>query len=352
MSENVFETIRSLAAYINFFSAYFLAKVLTEREIISSVRLNRFIFFFLITLGLLQIFNLIPWVNFFLEFLVPRASSGALIEENRGVTLISSEPARAGVELIFIYFLFSLTIKKNFKVFFDLAMGFFLLLVVQSAMAFALYLIYISLSYIKTSILIYFISGSLIFLIQSYEGGGRSLDLVRELTNVNSEDAALIIFNTGGHRIFSIWSSFNFGLVNLFGGGVGAWQDTSIQAINLTGYDISQLRYFQVHGGGGPVAIRSSGIVSNMMLDLGIFYSILFFGSLLLYIKNTIKYLKLFWVAFPVVITFLFKILAVGSVGTPVEIFCFILYIRYLQAPFILKSITNLSNANKTVTDT
>ena len=114
MSENVFETIRSLAAYINFFSAYFLAKVLTEREIISSVRLNRFIFLSLITLGLLQIFNLIPWVNSFLEFLVPRASSGALIEENRGVTLISSEPARAGVELIFISPIFKTPKSKKF----------------------------------------------------------------------------------------------------------------------------------------------------------------------------------------------------------------------------------------------
>jgi len=352
ISGNVFETIRSLGAYINFFSAYFLAKALTETEIISSVRLNRFMFYFLIILGLLQIFNLIPWASSFLEFLVPRASSGALIEENRGVTLISTEPARAGVELIFIYFLFNLTIKKNYKVFLDLAMGFFLLLVVQSAMAVALYLIYISLSYIKTSILIYIISGYLMVFLQSFEGGGRSLDLIRELINTDLRDAAFIFLNTGGHRVFSIWSSYNYGLVNFFGGGVGAWQDTSIQAINLTGYDISQLRYFQLHGGGGPVAIRSSGVVSNMMLDLGIFYSILFLGSLLLYIKKTVQYLKSFWVVFPVAVTFLAKILAVGSVGTPVEIFCFILFIRYFQVSHGVSSITDLTKVNKTVSYT
>ena len=68
VSGDIFETIRSLAAYINFFSAYFLAKVLTETEIISSVRLNRLIFLFLIALGMLQIFNLIPWLSSFLEF--------------------------------------------------------------------------------------------------------------------------------------------------------------------------------------------------------------------------------------------------------------------------------------------
>lgn len=351
VSGDIFETIRSLAAYINFFSAYFLAKVLTETEIISSVRLNRLIFLFLIALGMLQIFNLIPWLSSFLEFLVPRASSGALIEENRGVTLISTEPARAGVELIFIYFLFTLTIKRNFKVFLDLAMGFFLLLVIQSAMAFVLYLIYISLSYIKTSILIYIISGYLIVLIQSYEGGGRSLDLIRELTKVNFDEAAFILLNTGGHRVFSIWSSYNFGLFNVFGGGVGAWQNTSIQAINLTGYDISQLRYFQIYGGGGPVAIRSSGIVSNMMLDLGIFYSSIFLGSIVFYIKKTIKNLRPFWTVFPVVITFLVKILAVGSVGTPVEIFCFILYIRYIQVSHGARGMTNSTKENKIIAE-
>ena len=331
VGQEYFEVFRSLGGYLIFFAAIFIARSMDIKSLNDTVRLNTIVFWFLLMLGSLQFFNLIPFLNSTLEFLVPRASSGALSDMGRGVTLLSTEPARAGIELIFIYFLYRLTLSNIKKKVFDVFILLFLVIVVQSAMAMLLYFLFLIFTYFRVALLVFIFSGAVTTLLVGSEGGGRSVELLRDLASSDIQSGLFLLFNTGGHRVFSLWSSYNYGLSNLFGGGVGAWKYSSIEAINLTGYDISMLRYFQVHGAGGAIPIRSSGIVSNMVLDLGYLFVSLFLWYLISLIKRVYKNTKQFSSAVPIILTFMIKILAIGSVGTPVEVFCFIVFIRYFE---------------------
>lgn len=334
VSQEYFEYFRSLGGYFNFFAAIFVAKSMNVKSLKDTVRLNTIVFWFLLVLGSLQFFDVIPFLNSTLQFLVPRASSGALLEMGRGVTLLSSEPARAGVELIFIYFLYRLTISNIKQKLFDILMLLFLVFVVQSAMAMLLYFVFLAFNYFRIALLFVFFSGAVTTQLMESDGGGRSVELLRDLLSGDIQSGLFLLFNTGGHRMFSLWSSYNYGLSNLFGGGVGAWEYSSIEAIKLTGYDISNLRYFQVHGGGGAVPIRSSGIVSNMVLDLGYLFVGLFLWYVLSPLKRVYKKTSQFSAAVPIIAVFLIKILAVGSIGTPVEVFCFIIFVRCYELKY------------------
>ena len=67
---------------------------------------------------------------------------------NRGVTLLSNEPARAGIDLIFIYIVIrTVFIKSSRKTVFDLLLFMYLAIFIQSFMAISLYLAYIILIY-------------------------------------------------------------------------------------------------------------------------------------------------------------------------------------------------------------
>ena len=129
-----------------------------------------------------------------------------------------------------------------------------------------------------------------------------------------------------GHRLITIFSSYNYAIYNPFGGGLGNWFNLSIEAINLTGIDISKYRYFQVYGSGGIIGTRSSGFISNLILETG------FIGLLVISIylyNNFKKYWKISKDVKIMIIIFLINIFFISSVGHPVSWIIVILYLRF-----------------------
>lgn len=141
------DSLRSIASYMNSLYAFAFILSISQLETIKFIKLIRIIFIILLILGLLQHFNLVNFLDDILKFLIPRGSSGALIEANRGVRLLSSEPARAGNELIFFYMLFRYVyIKPKFRLLFDILFTIYLLIIIQSFMVIAFMLLFLLLN--------------------------------------------------------------------------------------------------------------------------------------------------------------------------------------------------------------
>ena len=79
----------------------------------------------------------------FIKFLIPRGSSSALVEANRGVRLLSSEPARAGNEMLFIYILLRKVYINRFKFITDILFLLFIGIILQSFIILALTICFI-----------------------------------------------------------------------------------------------------------------------------------------------------------------------------------------------------------------
>lgn len=333
----ILESIRSLSAYLNVLLSFALIFSLPSLWIIKLAKLVKFLFLFLFLLGLLQFSGLVGILDPIFKFLVPRATSTSLIEINRGVTLLASEPARAGNEMTFIYILIRyIFVSKKIRPLIDLIIGIYLLIVIQSGMAIMMYFLFIVLVY-RIKLLFFIIVGSVALSFINLDFiGGRSIDLFRQLSILtNLREIISYLIGASGHRLISIYASYVFGLSNLLGGGIGNWTISSIEALNMTGYDLSTIPYFLVKGNGNAVSVRASGFFSNLILDVG------FLGSalVLFYILKSIrKYWAFSKEAKIIIITFLFKIFFVGSIGHPIAWITTTLCLRLLYLKHHLNS--------------
>jgi len=173
------------------------------------------------------------------------------------------------------------------------------------------------------------IIGSLIIIYTGFTFiGGRTVDLILDLIEIgNWTDILFFITNTSGHRLITIYSSFLYGINFPFGSGLGNWYAASVDAINMTGVDVSKFSYFQIYGDGYVIGTRSSGFLTNVILETGLF-GFLFIS---IYILKSIK--KYFYNSKEskiIIFMFLFKILFIGSVGHPVAWIVTVLLLRYI----------------------
>lgn len=313
------DSIRSLGAYLNPIAAFAVFIAMSRQWVDRSILLSRYILVFLLALGMLQFSGLIVQLETLLSFLVPRASGGLLEEMGaRGVTLLSSEPSRAGVELVLLYVLFRLTTKPDPRLLFaDLAMIGYLVFVIRAAQPMAFGVFAIGLLIIKRpsqSILLLLALLALPFISVDY-GSSRALSLIdRLLAEGDLSNMLLFAVNESGHRLLTIYAFFSYGFTHPFGGGVGMWPVSSIDAINQSGFNVDLLRYFIVHGEGWVIAVRGSGFISNLMLDVGILGTILFFYWIFAMTKD---YRLRDRNSFIIMTILLVKICFIGSVGEP-----------------------------------
>lgn len=333
-----FEVIRSLASYLNSLIAFAFALSITYEKNLKFIKLSKIIFFILIILGFLQFFNLIEFLDPFIKFLVPRGSSTTLFEINRGVTLLSSEPARAGILLTCLYFLMRYVyINKKYRLLFDISMTLYLLLIIQSSMSLLFMLTFLFINYRLK--FIFFISAILFILITfslSFSGG-RVIELFSDILKTNNlSDIFFIIVNNSGHRLISIYSSYYYSIINPLGGGIGNWMISSVESLSNTGFDLYQFNYFKEESlmmkgftnfDPNSVPIRSSGFFSNLALDSGIV-------GIFIVFKYVWDSLKKFWhisrESKNLILIFFFKILFIGSVGHPVAWLIIVFILRFL----------------------
>ena len=332
------DALRSFLAYFNVIAVFVAVLNLPPAWIERTIRIARIILIFLVVLGLLQRFGLLGQFGALLSALVPRASGSSLVEMgNRGVTLLSSEPSRAGTELVLLYILYRLTRSPGmgFRPL-DFALLAFLLLVVKAAqpLVFGVFAIGILVvqrpAHVVLLLVLFALVGISLPFISLDLGPSRALGQFEKVTAEDTLSAAVyLLANESGHRLLTVYAFFKFGLFHPFGAGVGAWQIASVQALNETGIDITQFRYFIIRGDGDVISVRGSGVLSNMMLDIGIFGVLAF----LTWIFGLTRRLRIQGRTGNVLMVILLvKISFIGSVGEPLPWVVTALLFRHFAA--------------------
>lgn len=320
------DTVRSFFAYSNALVSFALVSSLSLKHILRLIKLIFWLFLFLVTLGLLQHFSLINFLDPIIKFFVPRGGAQPLFASNRGIRLLAIEPARAGNELFFLYLVVRTIFIKKFRFLTDLLMVLYLALFVKSSMALMFLLLSLLILY---NVKLFFVLPFMFIgfhLIDFESFGGRAIDLFVLLSKLNSySDILFILMKTSGNRITSIFSSYLYGLYTPFGGGMGNWLESSRISLKMTGIDLSQLNYFKQNG--LNAGSRSSGFFSNLILETGITGLFVVFTYVMLTLR---KYWSISTESKCIILIFFIKIFFVGAVGHPVAWICTLIILRYL----------------------
>lgn len=315
--------IRSLASYINAMSAFFVTCIYIKYNGIKKFEnLTMVIFKVLLLTAFLQSLNLITFLEPVFDILKSRGGVN-MGEGVRGVAIFSTEPSRAAYEMIILYAILRLCYNdrdKNIVFSFDVLFFIFLLFVIKSMTGLALYIIYMSLSYFKLRLFIkitlvacfafftMYIFKDVIF--QYFqESNNRTLLLLYSLFSNENITSALI--KSSGFRIISILSSYYYIFNSIFGEGVGAWQTSSVLALDNFGAQNYQIPYFYYSCGEFICPVRPTSFLANVALDfgfLGFLFVVLIICYLFLSINNKYKSLYLYIV---------FLLLFSSTVGHP-----------------------------------
>lgn len=336
------DILRSLAAYMNFLLLAQALLMLSTEKAIYIISLSRKIFWFLIILGLIQNIGS-ESLGYIIQALIPRGDGSALVEINRGVTLLSTEPARAGIELTLIYLIHRVGQEHSLKnTLVDIFLLFYLAAIIKSFSVVVFALSAFAVLHVKFRLHFLSILGTVLlgfigiyFIVNVMpQIGGRAGDIIIFLQETEAiNEGIFYIANESGNRIIGLYSFYKFGIFHPLGYGVGSWPYASIQAIHESGLDYRDFRFFDVVGNGQIIPFRGAGVISNLMLDIGLLGILLltyFFRKLMLFYASFNEFsVKAFYI-------FLIKIAFFGSPGNPI-VFIF----------FILVFLKNPSNSSK-----
>ena len=326
------EVFRSLLAYLNPLLVFVAILRVSQEEIWLLNRMIINLVYAFCVLGLLQHFGLLSIFESIFSFFVPRSSGEAM--GFRGVTLLSTEPARAGVEFSFLYFY-----VRRFKInprrhaLFDFIALAFSLVIFKSATVFFLLGSYLFIAHFRRAVIIFPFILIIISIALNYFDN-RVVLLINNIISMPIEDSSWLVMNTSGNRVISIYAAVVFSMENLFGGGIGFWKFTSLKALELTNVDYMQLTYFKraMRDYGTISGFRCSGYLTNLLMDMGFGGVIAVLVYLLSEIKKTVgsmKHLIKDEMAFFMI--FLVNISIVGSVGAPVPWVVAAIYFRALM---------------------
>jgi hypothetical protein len=262
------QSARSLAAYLNGLMLFAWLMRAPGAEIAQITRLIGPVFMGLLALGLLQISGALAVLEPLFTALVPRASATALVEMGRGVTLVSSEPSRAGFEMVLLYGALRL-MRPRMGWVHDLAFLLFLVLCIQAISTLVLAGLFLAVLWGWRALLalpLLALLWGLIALDQS-----RIQSLIDDLILAqNLSDRFDLILQRSGFRITSLWGAGLYGLSHPFGGGVGNWPISMLEALGQTGLDPATLPYFASRFEGEFAPVRPTSVAGNLLLDLGV----------------------------------------------------------------------------------
>ena len=321
-----FEFFRSVGAYLNVILIFFVLLHISQDKIKILLNLSKLIFIGLTILGLLQAYGMSESIGSIFQFFVPRSSEG-MLGGSRGITLLSTEPARGGIEYLFLYLLYRFVFLER-KYFFvaDCLIGLAVIFIFKSAVVLLFFLVTLMILYKSKIIFItlfIFVLSPIILTIDS-----RSIILINQLLASDIDNALYLFMNTSGNRVFSIWAVTLFSFQYPIGLGVGNWMESSVIAAELTNYDLSKLNYFRINGGGEASPFRATGFLMNVAMDFGLVGFVGFIGTI---INRLIPFWKNGHESRSVILLFLLKISFIGSVGTPVEWVIVVILLRYFE---------------------
>lgn len=321
------ETIRAALAYINPLLVFMVLAKTSEREIQRLVKILKYALITLLTLGILQFSGLIQFADPIFKALIPRGSA-EVFGGARGISLLSTEPSRAAFEVIFLYAswrtLSELSAAK--LIILDILFTIFIIGMLKSTTGLTVLLVYLIFIH-RSKIIILFLLLAPIFVYLFAET--RAINVALELLSKTSPfEAYEFLIDASGFRLVSILSAYYYGLTNFFGGGIGAWPVTSVEAMLSAGFSPGEINYFIFHADSEFSSIRPTSYLANVALDMGLLGTLCMIFLLIPYIKCT-------WTdnisIRPLLLLFLFSLFFIGAVGNPVPWVALMLATRYTQ---------------------
>lgn len=289
--------------------AYFHIMKISEREDLRYVA--GYLLFFLIALSLFQYLGIFSTLlDSIIKFLVPRGEGG-VIGHGRGVTLLDSEPSRAGMNVIFLSAVGRSLLKSAlWRLAFDILVCIVVLFLVKSAIAAAYLLVYVLCYRFKFSIFVLsiFVTANMTVL----SADSRALDVLHRLLSVDRSNFISTLIALSGHRGITLLASWE-NVFNFVPMGLGSWSQQIMFLYQLTGIEASEIPFFMHNYDGVFAPAKPSSYAAFMILELG-FYGFVSIILLLLLVLRKSWHHDL-W---PVATLFLFHLFVVGGVGNPV----------------------------------
>lgn len=318
--------VRSTLAYLNALLAFYVVINLAPDRLVSLRHCLMAVFFGLIFLGFLQVTGVASKLGFnvLLDLLMRRGAEG-VVGSGRGVSLLSSEPSRAGYELIFMYAALRAT-SKNWAshkwLWGDLFLTLFLTLVIRSATGLAFWLVYLVGVYRLLVVLPGIIVGLVGFAwVSQIESRALSL-LVQVFSQSSIVEIGQLLLNASGFRGISVVGAYSYGALNPLGAGVGFWHFSSVEAMKLTGIAPNAVAYFVTHHGGVYTPVRPTSYAASLFMDIG-YAAIPFLTAVLMKMNRAAKTRA----AKALVLLFAFYLFVLSAVGNPVPWVCLALLV-------------------------
>tara|TARA_B110000908_G_C10243949_1_gene447711 strand:+ start:499 stop:1761 length:1263 start_codon:yes stop_codon:yes gene_type:complete len=324
-----FEVIRSFAAYLNVILVSSFIVHCNDKTLIKIIGILKVVLIVLLSVGILQVTNALSFAEPVFEFLIRRGSVSSLDGSERGIRLLSSEPSRAAMELIFIYgALRVIGLFDKFSIIADLVIISFLLFFIKSITGLIFMGLFFSVIYPKLIVLSLFLIPSFIYLVPAEFINSRALSLlINVAANSSLDNFFELSLKLSGFRFPSVISSYLFGLEYPFGGGIGQWMYSSVQALNGLGIEAGEIDYFRTEFNSTYVPVRPTSFLASISLDMGLF------GCLITsyWIAVGLFKKRLHHKVLPVFMIFIVYLLLIGEIGNPVPWVCMLASLEFLN---------------------
>ena len=320
----------TLFSYLNPILIFILIISIKKPQIEKVMLALKSILFFLLFFGILQTLNLTNFLEGIYSFLIPRGNYKALSDFGRGVALMSTEPSRAALEVVFLALIFRKTILKK-QLYFDILIIIYVNFIIQGGYAFLYSSIYFLFSLPRKSrkFILPLFSLAIVFFIETITNL-RGYYILSRLFETNTFLETLV--QLSGFRVLSFIAAIKYAIINPFGGGFGNWEVSSLAALNLTGFDPSTIPHFIDASDGFWHPIKPTSIFGNMLLDFGLLGTIVLLVFLLLIFRMRAKIVK---EHLDVYVAFIVYFFFFGYLGNPIPPIVFALC---LNKNMVLKS--------------
>jgi hypothetical protein len=306
----------TLVSYLNILLTLIVFIKINKSEIQKIINISKISLVIFLIFGIFQYFKLTFFLDEIYSFFIPRGNYMILDDLGRGVSIFSTEPSRASIEIIFLSFLIRKFIKTH-KSIFDILIILYVNLIIQGGYALlysSLYLFFSIKSIRSKFIFIPFVVSTMIYYTNAISNS-RGFFILEKL--YNSDLFLEVLVNLSGVRVLSFFSTTIYAFNNLFGGGFGNWAVSSIEAARLTPFSPSSINFFINNCEGFWCSYKPSSIYGNILLDFGLFGAMFLCCLLFIYLKSHIYIYKF---NFDVYLTFLIYFFLFGYLGNPIPI--------------------------------
>lgn len=322
------DVLTTFASYLNPLLAFILVLNCDEIYVKKINEMLSFIFPIFCLTAILQAFGMLSVFEVIFDFAIPRGGVSN-IGEGRGVSIFSTEPSRAAVELLFMYGAltaigYSIRGFKFGSLRSDLFVGLLILGVIKSATGLLFFFVLLA---FRRPVLLWPILGCIFVVLIYFAIETRAVALIFDVFESGSLTEALrFLVSQSGFRILSVVSSYIYGINNFLGSGIGGWAYLAVESYYNAGFIPSDVSFFRIHHGGQFVGLKPTAYGAIVALELGCISVIV----LAFYLQSR---LRLFSIGYEkhelcVIVIFLLYVFVIGAVGNPIPWVCAALSFR------------------------